>query len=491
MDDPPFENPPNHLDEAPVTGDAPATAEPPSPPPPVPWLGPRALLVFLIVGLSGLCMLFFMVALLHEDRAALPWKDALVVVQDSPPWDGIQPAWVRPLPVESLSKASPFWQEVKVALESSEDGRMVLDVLALDKQERVVAVDVPMEPLAPLLESGRLPRRGANEVLAGDLARWDSFTLDGAAFRVVGRLTRGTSALLFGYLLSYDTVHAPLFEGSPEAMRAWFDPDGLARLAHMTPEEVDASIPNDAEVIGGLTRASTGIAFGNILGIALVVVGGAGCHVWLFQALARTRLALLHSLFNATAAWPRLFVAHHVVFFGLFLGVMVAGTAMPLANMRLMNVIQNIFQEGDLQYVGDAYASGNILDAAEATFINNYVRQTLVLTLAVSVVVPFFGLVKTALSFALAGFGMAPIWTSAIQVLPFHSITIALELEAYIVACFAVTLWPVYIVLGVAHRRVGDFAQGLAIMGSTAIVTAVLLALAALYEAATLILLRF
>src|SRR5690606_21198658 len=108
-------------------------------------------------------------------------------------------------------------------------------------------------------------------------------------------------------------------------------------------------------------RASTWVTFANIVGLAMIVAGTAGLHIWVFRWLARMRLPLIGSLFAAAAQWPRLFVAHHLVFFGLFLAVMIVGATMPLANMRLMNFIQGIFQEGDLQYVGDAYASGNIL----------------------------------------------------------------------------------------------------------------------------------
>jgi hypothetical protein len=195
-------------------------------------------------------------------------------------------------------------------------------------------------------------------------------------------------------------------------------------------------------------------------------------------------------VFRESARWPRLFLAHHVVFLGLFVVVMVLGASMPLMNLRLMSAIQDIFMEGDLKYVGDAYASGNIWHAAFATFANNYVDQTLSYTLGASLFIPFFGLLKNAASFALAGFGMAPIWTSTLPVLPAHSITIALELEAYVIACFAVTLWPVFIVLAARDRDTALIRRGLALMMGTALLTGILLAIAGLYEATTLILLR-
>lgn len=473
------------------------TPQPPAPPPPPPpparpdFRVHRALLpVSTLSALLGFLVLVLAVAGMNRGRQELPWTEALVAITDEAPWDGMHPAWVRSIAAQR-EDTSPLWQEFAAALESTEDGRMVLEVLAMDEQERVIAIDVPLDLLEPVLESGRLPEPGRPEALAGDLVRWERFIVDDVEFEVVGRVSRDVSAAVFGYIVPFDVNHAGLFTESPESQTAWFDPVGVARILEMDREELESTLPEDAKILGGLARAPGWVVAMNLLGIALMMSGGAGIHIGLFRRWAGVRIPILGSLFYATAQWPRLFAAHHIVFFGMFLSVMAVGAALPLANMRLMNFIQGIFQEGHLQYVGDAYASGNILRAAAATFVNNYVHQTLLLTLAASVVVPFFGLLKTAASFVLAGFGMAPIWTATIQVLPFHAVTIALELEAYVVACFAVTLWPVYLVLAVARRRAVLVVHGAAIMGSTAVVTAILLALAALYEAASLIILRF
>jgi hypothetical protein len=180
----------------------------------------------------------------------------------------------------------------------------------------------------------------------------------------------------------------------------------------------------------------------------------------------------------------------HLFMFGWFFTMLVAGMLNPLGNMRLMNLIRNAFQEGGLEYVGRAFESGNVLLAAAAIFANNYLVQTLALTLAVSLIVPFAGLIKTLASFTLAGFGMAPIWSNLLPVLPAHSITIAVELEAYVVACFAVVLWPVYVVRAVWRSNIREVLHGLSIVGGAAVVTGVILGVAALYEAVTLMTLR-
>ena len=71
----------------------------------------------------------------------------------------------------------------------------------------------------------------------------------------------------------------------------------------------------------------------------------------------------------------------------------------------------------------------------------------------------------------------------------YHSITMTLELEAYVVACFAVALGPVRIVQGFFRKALGSgLRAALEIAAGGAVLCAVMLAGAALYEAVTLIL---
>jgi hypothetical protein len=72
----------------------------------------------------------------------------------------------------------------------------------------------------------------------------------------------------------------------------------------------------------------------------------------------------------------------------------------------------------------------------------------------------------------------------------YHSVTITLELEAYVLASFAALLFAANVVQGFRQRQLlRCIARGLEIVFAAALLTGVLLGLAALYEATTLILL--
>jgi uncharacterized membrane protein SpoIIM required for sporulation len=65
-----------------------------------------------------------------------------------------------------------------------------------------------------------------------------------------------------------------------------------------------------------------------------------------------------------------------------------------------------------------------------------------------------------------------------------------LELEAYIYACAAVVIFWARVFRAGRQRRLAPLRDGFKILGSTTILCGVMLAIAGLYEATTLILLR-
>jgi hypothetical protein len=75
----------------------------------------------------------------------------------------------------------------------------------------------------------------------------------------------------------------------------------------------------------------------------------------------------------------------------------------------------------------------------------------------------------------------------------FHSITMWLELEAYILVSFASVLLPVKVMRAFAEPGGNPgqaYVQGAIILGSMTLIAGIILLVAALYEATTLILLR-
>jgi len=230
-----------------------------------------------------------------------------------------------------------------------------------------------------------------------------------------------------------------------------------------------------------------------VAGILAVVIGGMIAQVRLLR-FAGAYSALLRPVSSALVRHAGLLWTLHIVLYGAFFGFTVLAIVFPLANMGVVEMVHGIFTEGGLKHLGDAYQEGHVLAATCWTWVQNFVVQTVLLTIVPAGSVPFAGtawaLAKHMLSFCLAGFVMAPLWSDSISVLPWHAITIAVELEAYVIAGFVAAVFPIRIVNGVAKGEVWrGYVDGLRVLGSGTLLAGVLLAAAALYEALTLILL--
>jgi len=159
--------------------------------------------------------------------------------------------------------------------------------------------------------------------------------------------------------------------------------------------------------------------------------------------------------------------------------------------MWFNNLIISEFDQGSISYIGDALKSKSIFRTTLAVFFNNYVMQTVLLTVGISLILPMIGILKTLLSFLLVGFVMVPSWIGMSGVYSYHSITMTLELEAYVFTCVCVAYFWGSVVDGVLNK---DFGGGLkrgflALMSGT-LLAGIMLAFAGLYESVTLILAR-
>lgn len=441
---------------------------------------------------AGLAVLFAGMALialaaLLEERAldGLPWRFAVYSPDGAALWDGAIPLRAREVPRANL-RMSETATDVLERVRARPDGRELVETLGLEQMERVLMLPLGEDLAQSLISAGRAPVPGKPEVLAGALTRFDAFEMDGVTFTVVGRLHPSTSGMLFTYLLPESEAMAALFGDETGATRGWLDPEGLTRDI---PAEFEELPEIEATLVGRGARAPDSAAWSAFAGLALVAVGGAWAQIRLLERLARGR-HVLAPVAREFGARPALLWGMHLLLYGAFFLAMYGAFVRPLANLRVMQAIQSVFTEGPLTYVGDAYASGNILHATLATFNNNYIVQTCGFTLLPSLAIPFFGVVKNLLSFTLVGFGMAPLWVGSIGYYTFHCITLTLELEAYVIASFAVSVLPVRCAQGLFRGRFAcEYVAGMRTIASAALLAGVLLAVAALYEAATLILL--
>jgi hypothetical protein len=346
---------------------------------------------------------------------------------------------------------------------------------------------MPAATLTPLLASGRLPAPGKLEALAGDLASRDAFDLDGATFSVVGRLQRGVNALAYAYVVLESGGLQQYFTPASGATSGWIDPEGLNRLED---DETHLAGEDSPKAVGGFTRSVSWIAGLTFAGLILVAASGSFLQVRFLRYSASRTAGPLSAVLRELDARPGLLASMHVLLYGVFFLVMLLAFAYPVANIRAALLVRDAFLKGELSYIGDAYASGDILRAAAATFVHNYFVATILFTLLPSLAIPFVGVLKNLLSFGVMGFVMAPLWTGSAPQLVYHCITMTLEMEAYIVASFVVIVFPLRVFKGLTATGRGEIIQGIRIVAGSALLAGIMLAVAALYEATTLIILR-
>ncbi len=406
-----------------------------------------------------------------------PWSGALFSPDGDPPWEGTLNIRARRLSLQNYPLREEIQRTLMEALPPEE-----LEVFGLDRTDWLIVVYAPLSTLEPLLASGRMPRPGYPEVLAGAFADRGDIYADDAHFEVVGRLSRTASGLATAYVMPADDVWEPLFEKT--MTWGWLDPNGLKNLAAMKEE---SRLGKETEVFGGHFPASMLSVWCTMAGLALAAAGGSVLHRIVFQ---RIRTGLFSTACRAFDAHARLVRAMHLGLYGGFFGAAAFTLLNPQINIIAMNFITHAFSEGSLNYVGDAYRSGNVFLAALTTWVNNYLLQTVVLTMLLSLAIPYAGILKTLASFTFAGFGMAPLWSGIAANYTFHSVTMVLELEAYIYACVAVAIFWLKLAEALRQRNSAPVLEGTRIMASATVLAGVQLAIAGLYEALTLILLR-
>jgi hypothetical protein len=438
-------------------------------------------------------------------QARHPWGHSAMAVGETPPFPetGAVSVRVRRVPPDQLPSVLALLEE-HVPPESLgqtwEEDRAALAAWEA-RSEFVVLADLPGGPgFDGLLAEGRMPEPGAPEVLAGPLVRIDSFFLGGETFTVTGRISPRAPAFMDAFLLPNHSRWQTIFSEESGGLPGWLTRDASAWLEEVVTgaEEGNTAaltILGD-ELEAGFAMTERAFTLLGILALALVALG---------STLFTTRLAhWLHGLgglswltwlpmplLDAIVARPRLWWGLHLVNYGILLGMMAVATAYPRMAANLAEWMALVFSEGDLAYVGDAYASKSILAAAGATFTHNFLTATIMMTLLPSLIILGWGVLKTAASLALVGFIMSPLWVGTLSGYTYHSVTMGIEIEAYIIASFAVSVYALQLLRGMLMGEFFDrFVLGLRIVVGAAVVSALYLLAGALYEATTLILFR-
>ena len=488
-----------------------------SPPPAAADAGPGGL--SLPAALFGAAVLLLVLAAIGEERliAREPWAGGLVCLdgETPPPPDALA---VRAR-IVSREHPAPGDRELRLLHDWAVSSDEVSGFRA-DTPELAVAVALPKGDLVPLLASGRLPEPGAPEALAGDLARDEAFALAGQPFTVVGRLRRNVSGFLFSYLILDDPALDAAFPDDGATVEGWAHPNGMnlqpddggeaGEEASGDSEEGDDTAPVAEEESGGAseeeedpaalvpywqggeTRTVPLAAWAAAAGLALAVLSAWIAHTRLCRRWAATLPAghFFRPLFGEVAARPRLWAGMHAGLYALLFLAMLLVMSRPLLAHRFNAYIGAVFAEGGLEHVGRAYASGNVLEAAWVTWRNNFLEQTVLHTVLLSVFPLALGVAKNAATFLLVGAGMAPVWVGRSGTYAFHVVTMVLELEIYALASFAVTVWALRVFAFLRKPEPASLpglGAGVQVLGGTILYAGVVLGAAALYEAVTLI----
>lgn len=188
-------------------------------------------------------------------------------------------------------------------------------------------------------------------------------------------------------------------------------------------------------------------------------------------------------VFGPVLAHRRALLWLNLVYFGAMLIGALYTAVDPGFQRTLLDAVGLGFSPGTpLGTLGDAYRQGALVSAIALTFVVNLGIGSVLEIGVFSLVVPFGGVAFGVVRAILWGILFAPtagMWGN--ELLP-HLGTMLVEGEAYVVAMLGVWLWwwPVVTSPG---RRLSAWWTGLKLQGRIYIAVAVLLAVAAIYEA--------
>lgn len=456
----------------------------------------------LFIGL-GIAILLAGSVIEEKQVARQPWAEGVFVPEGEPTLENAVPVLVRRVPPENFPSLAAWLEREYGAGAQDPAFRQLLDSIRKNEAETEFVIFAPMSNIdgRALLASGRLPTPGRPEVLAGPLARNESFTMDGTTFQTVGRINPYAGPFLYAYLLPEDGAFRASFSAESGATRGWLHRDGFMTVAETIASREENPLPEtpDSETdavapvpVGGVGLVGPALRCLGLAGLACVAAGGALLLTQVWRTLHQRGFHGGTPLLHEIVLRPRLWFGLHIALYGVFFAAMLLGLGLPRWNMTLTGFVAELFARGELSYIGEAYTSASIWRAALATFYHNYITATLLFTLVASVIIPGVGVLKSAASFALIGFLMAPLWSGTMSGYSYHCITMALEFEAYILACFAVCVYLACCYRGLATGSLlGHVIRGFMAMTGAALWSGLLLACAAAYEAVTLILFRF
>ena len=196
-------------------------------------------------------------------------------------------------------------------------------------------------------------------------------------------------------------------------------------------------------------------------------------------------MSMLRKSFSIVRANLRVYLVLNALLYGLLLIGLGAGLIFPeLTTAR----IASLEQDGTADLVETLL--GNVWLFALVIFANNVLRASLLSILLPSMIAPFAGILYFAYQAFLLGVTLAPVDGGRGMALIPHSLTVLIELQAYVLVMLGAYLlgkaWLRPSTVGARNRRQG-YLHGLRQVGWLGLPALALLIVGATYEAFTLI----
>jgi len=474
-------------------------------------------LPWLAVLLAGFGLMFF--SWWHYQRIANPnpWTEAFMYVGTGQPAADTADLPCEAVRVRSLP-ISDAWRDIVRGVRAT-DPAMARGMESSLGTE-VVWLPLFREELKDAdLASGRMPRPGTDEILAGfDAPHKDVLEAWSRRLTVVGVLDRSVTLFAKGYVVPGDSAGKDLFEASGGEVsdgyilrltaREAVQPQMRKRLAaafpaakfHATAGTVRVAPPHSRLGAGtqtfhakaGTVRVAPGPYYLYLGGMALLFLGGSALFIRLYGWLAGViPFAWLRAPLEAARAWPRLLAGLH----GLIFGTLIVAAALvylvpPVQDFLLAAIGQAVESgKGPLGVAGKAYLGGSIPWAAAVTLAVNFFIGSLAYITLPSLVIPGIGVLGTLFRGLMIGTLLAPTMLALSTTMMLHSLTVLVEMEAYVLAAFFAALIPIYIFRKAEGptwwRRYG---RALLLNLEANAIIFIILAVVALYEATEVIL---
>ena len=454
----------------------------------------KKLVSSLIIAVIGFILMVFSYFYYQYQAGPNPWKDAFMYIGKGQPHSEVEGFEYITRPVRLLPMPRRAQNFTQIARSF---GPHVEKSYRVSFQEKVVLYsDLTADFTDQLLEWGRLPSPGTNEVVAGSQAiSKDKITINGHEFKVVGQFKKEVALFVNSYLVYDDAMASGLFDTNEEAAQQAYIlrlPRNQLSDSQMREQLTKAFPKSEFAIYYPIIWTQPVPFYLYIAGISLLFLGGCLLLFKLYCLLSdRLGNKWLRLPLAEIRKYKRLFLTLHLIYFGLVVLFMLVAHYLPELQACLLAGVKSTVTDGSgpLAVAGKAYMSKNILRAAVTTFAINFTLGSLAVITLPSVIVPGVGVLVAAFRALLWGLLLAPSFAILSGAMLPHSITLLLEGEAYVIATFFGLLILVYLFRKAegpgAARRYGR-ALLMNVRGN--LLVAIVLAVAAIYEAIEVIL---